>query len=368
MKKIMPAIIVLLILALGFLQTGCADSNAESRNEKEASDAAKSDSSKANNDAAKVERVPVEVAAIGTGEISSTILLSSNLETEEMADVYSRVQGIVEKLFAEEGEYVQKGTQLVKLEADEFALGEAGARVNFEQQQNAFERAEAMFNKQLLSKEEYEQAKYTMQNARIQWEKAKLDVKYTRIEAPISGVIGVRSVRPGDRIQPSDKLFTVINTNEMIAVVHVPEKEIGRLKKGQKAVISSNNLGNERYDAWIKRVSPVVDPQSGTFKVTIGVKNVNNKLRPGMFVNAYIITDTHKDAVLVPKTAIVYENEYMNVFVVRDSVAQKIRLKPGYQNYEFIESLENVDAGDKVIVVGQAGMKDRTAVKIVAER
>jgi multidrug efflux pump subunit AcrA (membrane-fusion protein) len=111
-----------------------------------------------------------------------------------------------------------------------------------------------------------------------------------------------------------------------------------------------------------------VDPASGTFKVTVGVKNASHLLKPGMFINVQIIIDTHKDAILIPKTAIVYENEYMNVFIVKDSLAHKIRLSAGFQDNEKVESLERINAGDKVVVVGQAGMKDKTRVAIVRER
>ena len=122
------------------------------------------------------------------------------------------------------------------------------------------------------------------------------------------------------------------------------------------------------FKGWIKRISPVVDPASGTFKVTVGVENTNNMLRPGMFVNVEIITETHNDVVLIPKTAIVYENEYMNVYVVRDSIARKIRLQPGFEDNQKVESLNEIKSGEQVIVVGQSGMKDETPVKIVSER
>ncbi|MCI0515811.1 efflux RND transporter periplasmic adaptor subunit, partial [candidate division KSB1 bacterium] len=128
------------------------------------------------------------------------------------------------------------------------------------------------------------------------------------------------------------------------------------------------NLGNQKFTGWVKRVSPAVDPQSGTFKVTVGVKNMNQKLRPGMFVNVHIITDTHPSAVLIPKTAIVYEHEDMNVFVVRDSLAYKITLNTGFQNHDNVESLSEIEPGEKIIVVGQAGLKNKTKVKIVKER
>lgn len=363
------------ILAIGLLQFNCADGDARSENNDKPDATAEADTSeiKENDKDKKKSKkdedlIPVETTTVASGDISSFILLSSNLETERMTDVYSRVQGIVEKIILEEGDYVKKGRVLLQLEADEYVLAEAKARVDFEQEKNLYQRKQAMYDKRLLSKEEFETAKFAVEAKEIQWKQAKLNLDYTKITSPISGVIGERICRPGDRIQPADKLFTVINNDEMIAVVHVPEKEIGNVVKGQQAVITSQHLADERFPGWIKRVSPVVDPKSGTFKVTIGIDNEGNRLRPGMFVNTHIITDTHKNTVLIPKTAIIYENENLHVFVVRDSVAQKITLAVGYQDFEKIESLNEIEAGEKVIVVGQAGLKDLTKVKVVADR
>jgi len=294
--------------------------------------------------------------------------LSANLETESQADVFPRVQGIVKKINHDEGDFVKSGQILMELEADEYVLSEQRARLNYKKQEADYNRLKAMFSEDLLSKEEFEQARYATEGLEVDWKQAKLNLSYTSIKSPISGVIGDRLRKPGDRIQPTDKLFSVINTNEMISIVYVPEKEIGRVKKGQKAFITSDNLKNKRFTGWLKRVSPVIDPASGTFKVTIGVKNVDNALRAGMFVNAFIVTDVHQDAILIPKTALVYENEAMSVFIVKDSIAHKITLDVGFEDHERIESLNEIHEGDKVIVVGQAGLKDQTKVKIVSER
>ena len=312
--------------------------------------------------------IPVEVTTIKRGIISDFILLSTNLETEKMASVYSRVQGLVENISVEEGDNVKKGQILMTLEADEYVLAEKKAKLNYLNQKSDFDRMEAMYQQNLLSKEEFEQANFALGGLEVDWEQAKLNLSYTRIKTPIAGVVGDRSIKPGDRIQPADKLYTVINTSEMIAVVYAPEKQLGSVVKNQRAYITSDHLAGQEYEGWIKRVSPVVDPQSGTFKITVGVKNRNNILKSGMFVNTHIITATHDNAVLIPKTAIVYENEQLSVYVVKDSLAQKVALKVGFQDHEKIESLEGVEEGDKIIVVGQAGLKNNTKVRIVNER
>ncbi len=315
------------------------------------------------------EAVPVEITRAVKGDISDFILLSSNLETEIMADIYSRIQGVVEKIHKEEGQYVNKGDTLLTLEAREYVLAEEKARIEYEKQKNNFNRLKKMYEKDLLSVEEFENARFALNAARVQWEEANLNLDYTRIKSPISGRVGERLAKIGARIQPTDKLFSVVNNAQVIAVVYVPEKYLKQLKIGQDAFITSDNLEGEQFDAWIKRISPVVDPSSGTFKVTVGVRNRGNVLRPGMFVNVHIIIDTHKDVVLVPKTAIVYENEYMNVYVVRDSIARKIQLNPGFEDNEKVEVLnEGISAGDSIIVVGQAGMKDNTEVQVVRSR
>ncbi len=314
------------------------------------------------------ELIPVEITEVKRGSISDFILLSSNLETEVMADVFARVQGIVEKIHKEEGDYVEKGETLLTLEAKEYVLAEQRANVEYQQQLSNYKRLEAMHAKNLLSDDEFERAKYSMESSRIAWEEAKLNLDYTHIKSPISGHIGERLTKIGERIQPTDKLFSVVNNSQVIAVVYVPEKSLNKLKIGQKALIHSDNLGDEVFEGWIKRISPVVDPASGTFKVTVGVKNREDRLRPGMFVNVEIIIETHHDVILIPKTAIVYENEYMNVYIVRDSLAHKIRLQPGFEDNEKVESLTEIKEGDQLIIVGQSGMKDQTGVKVVSER
>ncbi|WP_456405636.1 efflux RND transporter periplasmic adaptor subunit [Caldithrix abyssi] len=321
------------------------------------------------NDPAKnVERVPVEVMPVLRGDIAKYLLISSNLETEVMADVYSRIQGIVEKIYKEEGQYVEKGEVMLELEAREYELSEQKARVEYEQQKRNFDRLKAMFEKNLLSQEEFEKARYALEATEIAWKQAKLQLDFTKVRSPITGRVGQRLTKIGERIQPTDKLFSVVDNSQVIAVVYVPEKNMREVKIGQRAYITSDHFAGQRFEGWVKRLSPVVDPSSGTFKVTVGVRNRSSILRPGMFVNVHIILDTHKDVVLVPKTAIVYENENMYAYVVRDSIAHRVKIQPGYEDNEKVEVLKDIEEGEMIIVVGQAGMKDQTPVRIVNVR
>lgn len=139
-KKI-SILIFILIIVTSLFQVQCSRSNADSKdgNGKSVADNDTSAARKAGKDRPKEELVPVETVALKTGTISAYLSLSSNLETEKMVDVYSRVPGLVQKIYVEEGDYVEKGQVLMELETDEYKLAEARALVNFEQQQSTFE-------------------------------------------------------------------------------------------------------------------------------------------------------------------------------------------------------------------------------------
>jgi len=358
-------IIIIIIMSLTLINCGGGPNQKKSDS---AQDSTKNENSEDSKKGLSEEHIPVEVTTVALGNISNYILLSSNLETEVMADVYARIQGIVQEIKKEEGQYVKKNEVMLTLEAREYELAAQKAEIDYLQQESNYKRLAKMHEENLLSNEEVERAKFTFDASEVQKNEALLNLDYMKIRSPISGRVGERLAKIGTRIQPTDKLFSVVDNSQVIAVVYVPEKNLNQLKIGQKALIYSDHMQGNAFDAWIKRISPVVDPASGTFKVTVGVRNSGNKLRPGMFVNAHIILDTHEDVVLVPKTAIVYENEYMNVFIVRDSLAHKIRLKPGYEDNTKIESLEEIEAGDQIVVIGQAGMKDQSKVNVVRER
>jgi len=317
------------------------------------------DSSSSGGDRETAMAVPVEVA--------NYILQNATVDTEEGVDVHARVTGLIVKLNVEEGDLVARGAVLCRLEDDDFRLARDKAKVVYDKQQAEFRRLQDMHEKQLTSTKEFEEARFSLEQARIDWETAELNLKRTRITAPISGVVTDRHVRLGQLVGTANPLFRIVDIKEKVAVVHLPEREIGRVKKGQPAYLSSKNLQDKRFEARIKRLAPAVDAESGTFKVTVGVLDPENGLRPGMFVSVHIVTDTHRNALLIPKSALLYENGSPYAFFVEeDTLTRRVRLETGFSNERYIEVLSSVSDQDRVIVAGQNGLKDNDRIKVVA--
>ncbi len=311
------------------------------------------------------EGVPVKVSVVGTGKISQHVLYSATVEAEETVDIYARGSGLVRRVLVEEGAQVREGQVMIELVDDELKLNEAEAKLAFQKQENQLRRKEELFNRQLLAKEEYEDLKINVEQSKIRWERARLSLDYARVRAPVSGVISKRSVKLGDRIGASTKLYEMVNLSRLIAYVHVPGQGMHNLAVGQPALVTTDFLPGTNFQGKILRISPVVDPGSGTFKVTLELKSKKQLLRPGMFINAHIVTATHPRAVLVPKRAVVYDDGLPHLFVVSDSTVNKVRFEMGFDDTEFVEVLAGVKKGDQIVVVGQNGLKDKAKVRII---
>lgn len=313
---------------------------------------------------------PVEVVELQTGEIGSYILLNTTVETEQIIDVFSQANGFVQKIHKEEGQRVNAGDILVSLDARELRIRRDKAKITYEQRKREYDRFTRSENKNVLSKDEIEGFKFQYESAKLDYEQAELDYEYAQIKAPISGVVSKRDVKLGQRINVGTNVYQVTRLAERIATVRVPEREVNVVKRGQPVKVYSDIITDDMgkpvvFKGSVKRVSPVIDPSSGTYKVVVGLENTED-LKPGMFINVRIQTDIHNNALLVPKSTLVYENDEKFVFAVRDSVVQKVAIQVGYEDGYNLESLNTqIKAGDKVVILGQDGLKDASKIKVV---
>ena len=311
------------------------------------------------------DAVPVETLPAVRGDISSYLMFSSTVETEAAIEIHPEISGQVEEVPVEEGDHIAAGDLLVRLDDDQARLEDRESEVNLRHLEGAFGRTEEMYKRKLISVQEYEDKLYQLEQARLRHEKARLALTHTEIRAPFSGVLTTRQVQVGARVSPGGKLFDLVKLDDMIARVHVPGRYLRQVQTGQRAEVASDFIEDTTFAGYVKRISPVVDPKSGTFKVTVGIKDRWEHLRPGIFVTVRVVTDTHQGAVLVPKEAVVYDGSDRYVFVVIDSTAKRLQLDVGYENSRYVESLSAVGADTPVIVVGQNGLKDKARVKVV---
>jgi len=348
-------LLVLLVPFGAFLPLGCSVGD---------SDAKTFRSGAKTKEERKEEAVPVEVAALARGGIESVLRLSSNLEAEREVQVFAEAPRRVTRLLVEEGNPVQKGQALLQLQDEEQKSALAKAEIALEESRRTFQRTKELYEQKLVTEELFTQAGYTVDRSEIALADARRELAYTQVRAPIAGVVTERKVNLGDQVTLNQPLFRIVDFDSIVARIYVPEKELVRLARGQPARLRADSLGGTRFKGRIDRISPVVDPGTGTIKVTVATPRQEG-LRPGMYVEVELVTAVREDALLVPKRALVYDNDQVFVFRLKEQRrVERLRVTPLLEDADNIEPAEGLSAGDQLVVAGQSGLKDGGLVRL----
>ncbi len=315
----------------------------------------------------EVIAVPVEVELPVRGDIYAVYSGTAPIEAFAEADVIAKVAGEVREILVEEGDDVRKGQVLARLDGDRLRLELNQSEANLRKLQRDYERNLDLKDKNLISSGDFDKIRYEMEALEASYNLAKLELDYTQIRAPIDGVVSNRYVRIGNTVSVNDPIFEVTSLDPLVAYLHVPEREYRNIHQGQVVGIDIDALAGQRIVAAVTRVSPIVDPDTGTFKITIEISDEQRRIKPGMFGRINIVYDQHVNVLQVPRSAILEESGETSVFVVEDDKAIRRQVVTGYSNAGMIEVVEGLADGDQVITVGQIGLKDEALVTIINE-
>ncbi len=309
--------------------------------------------------------VPVEVVAISRRSVSSFLQTNGSLEAENDVQIVARIQGPIVELVVEEGMRLTKGDVMLKIDETETLAQVEIAKVGLKDGTRAHERAKAARDSEIISQEVYDAALAQLESAEAQLMNAEISYSYTSVKAPFDGIVVERLVKFAEHVTANQELFRFSEFDPLLCKIQVPEKELSRLRKGQTAYLNVEAWPDERFQASVLRISPVVDPATGTIRVTLQVR-ARGKLSPGMFARVFLVTDTHEKAVVMPKRALSLESLSDTVFVVNDE-GQAVRrdIELGYEETEVVEVLSGLDVGERVIVVGQDGLTDGTPIQVL---
>jgi len=341
-------------------------------------------------DAAADESAPLErvrTMPVKRETIELALDAVANVESLDVVDVMAERAEPVIELLVEEGDLVKKGQPLAHLRDRVATLAVRDAEVRVREADNEYQRAirDNDRNKQLavrpdgtslLSERDLENSQQAMlaagtahESALVALDQAKLDLDRCSLLAPIGGTITARDISLGDQTVVGQRAFQVSDLARPRVIFYRPQGEIGKLKVGQRLVAKSEALPSEGIEGQIERIAPVVDAESGTVKVTAILKPSSELALPtGLLVRLRLVLDSHEDAILVPKRGVIYDEDRLLVFAVRDGKAVQIVLQPGFENPTHIEHRGMELTGeDAIVTVGQDRLDDGEAVEVLPE-
>lgn len=260
---------------------------------------------------------PVKTVPAGRGDIEEIISLNGDIRGWREVDVYTRVSGKLIKKIKEEGDSVRKGEVVALIDRDEPALG--------------FTKAE--------------------------------------VKAPIKGTLIRYYVDIGDSVipqepMPQEPVLNIAYMDKVKIVVNVGEKDISKLRKGEKVRVSVDAYPQESFLGRVVKVAPAVDPRSRKLKVELEIENKDHRLKPGMFADVEIIYNEHSNVLVVPRISVLEKEGRTILFTVEDDRAKLREVKTGISDEEKIEIVEGLTEGESVVIEGNYGLTDEAKVEV----
>jgi len=208
---------------------------------------------------------------------------------------------------------------------------------------------------------------------------ARIRLSYARIVSPIDGTISQRFFDPGNLAVPTQPLVNIVQMDVVKVIVYFPESQVRFMVPGTEAKLTIAAYPDQVFRGTIDKVSPTLDPATRMFSAEIKVLNEKHRLRPGMFTTVVLSVDPHPNALLVPKEAVLYTEEYQEnpessqwgvcqvnyLFVVKDGKAHRRRVSLGHPSGRVVEVCQGVQEGESVVVRGLHQLNDGDRVTVV---
>jgi len=345
-------------------------------------------------DAAARPPTPVSVIDIKPQNTPAVFEYTGKTASSRQVEIRARVEGYLDKIAYQEGGLVKARQLLFRLDPDQFKAALASAKAELAQRKalltNAnltLKRVRPLARQNALSQQDLDNAianqlsaQAQMQAAQAQVDQARLNLGYTTIKSPLTGLAGSSNFREGSLITPgaNNLLTTIVQLDPMWVNFGIGENEMlkirDQIKSGELKGPGLENLSVELVLAdnsvypqkgRISYVDPVVNAETGTLNMRVEVPNAKGALRPGQFMRVRIQGVIHPDAIMVPQQAIMQGPSGKFVYVVGpDNTAQSRPVQVGdwYNDQWIIES--GLNAGDRVVVEGAARLQPDAPVQI----
>jgi len=324
---------------------------------------------------AVAEAVAVEVAPPTVGEMLAVYAGTASIAADRQAFVMPKVRGEIRSVLVEEGDRVTKGQVLARLDGDQLRLEAAQAEANLRKLERDYERNLELQKRGLVSSTAFDNLKFELDAARATYELAALQLSYTSVTAPIPGVVTDKldAVKVGNTVTPvggviesaDSAMFVVTDFSSLVVNLSVPEGQLQKLAVGQAAEITLDALPGTRFAGRVALITPRIDFETATFPVKVEIQEGGELLRPGMFARVSIVYDRRPDALQIPRSALVDDDGGPRVFVVEGDRARERNLRLGLSSGVMIEVLEGLSPEDRVVVVGQSGLRNDSSVRVI---
>jgi RND family efflux transporter MFP subunit len=300
------------------------------------------------------------------------------LKPNEEVIVSSEVDGIVKNLRVNEGSSVSKGMVLVEINETDYRLevnrADAALRQAEASLANAkleYERKASLYKEELVTKQQFDDisARLALADGELDRAKASLSLakeklSKTKIYSPLGGIVREKRLTKGDYVRNGSQLLWIVQTDPLKLSFTVPEKDMGKLKIGQDVLFKVDTYPDTEFKGRLGTIYPSLEEKTRTLQVEALVPNHDNRLKPGLFAKVTLYTGQARDIVVVPITAVLYEDSRVKVFIAEGERAKERPVKIGTKYGEYLEIVEGLKKGEMVVVAGQNNLAEGVKMNV----
>jgi len=306
------------------------------------------------------------VESIGTLKPYDSVIVSSELD------------GIIKTIRVDEGSPVTRNQPIAEIKETDYRLAMEQAAAILKQAEATLantklehQRKEALYKEELVTKQQFDDvaARLALAQGDVERAKAGLDLAQekltkTKIFSPMAGVVNEKKVTEGDYVRNGTPLVSVVRTDQLKLVFSVTEKNVGSLREGQDVVFVVDAFPGREFHGKLKTIYPSLEEKTRSLQVEAVVTNADRLLKPGLFARVTLYIGPARDTVVVPITALLYDNSNTKLFVTEGNRAKERKVKIGRKYGEFMEIVEGLKAKEIVVTVGQNNLMEGVLVNV----
>ncbi|MFH4412860.1 efflux RND transporter periplasmic adaptor subunit [Vibrio diabolicus] len=312
------------------------------------------------------ESRPAKLFTVSVGNAQFERHFPATTEAGDKAVLTFRVPGLLQTIEVNEGQVVSKGDVLASLNPDEYSLLEQQARANFALADVQYKRYQKLRKDQVVSEQDFDEAKANHNSAKAQWNQAKANLRYTKLVAPYNGTISYIPAENHEYVAAKEGVMN-IQSNQLLKVIfQVPDYLLNRYTQGSdvSARMVFDAFPEQSFDLTFQEIDTEADPKTGSYKVTMVMERPSEiGLLPGMSGNAYLLSK-NAGATKIPNSALLEENGKTYVWRVDE---QGIVFKAAIEMNDKNQVLAGLNDGDQIIISGvsviEPGIKVRAWIK-----
>ena len=308
--------------------------------------------------------IAVEATLVKSVRMSQGLTAVGSLRSDESVTIRPEVSGRISEIGFREGQRVAKGSTLIRFDTSVQRAELEQADANLGLSKSRLARSRDLFTKGFISTQARDEAESNFKIAQANYDLSQARLTKLEIKAPFSGIVGLRMVSIGDYVKDGQDIVNLEGVDPLKVDFRIPEIYLKQVAAGQALQITLDAFPNQTFQGNVFAINPLVDANGRSIVIRAVVKNVEARLRPGMFARVRLLFSDDRDSVAIPEQSLIPVGDDHYLFKVVDGRAQRNKVEIGQRRNGQVEILQGLAAGDVVVTAGQLKLRDGVQVKI----